>query len=120
LGVGKNGLRYKAGQPLTFTLYAADNSENQYVTKLCRRSGERLASMLTLSWRMIPTCKHGGLPQLRRAAVWHFGWVDPDVFVYWDSSQANPTSGAWLNLSEYKSSQADEALEAGRTRFDPP
>jgi len=45
--------------------------------------------------------------------------VDPDVFVYWDSSQANPQSSIWLNLSEYKSSAADEALEGGRTVFDP-
>ncbi len=43
---------------------------------------------------------------------------DPDVFAYWDSSQANVSSSR-LNLSEYKSAAADKALEAGRTRTDP-
>ena len=45
--------------------------------------------------------------------------VDPDVFAYWDSSQASLTSQGHLNLSEYKSTAADAALEAGRTRSDP-
>ena len=45
--------------------------------------------------------------------------ADPDVFAYWDSSQANISSQGHLNLSEYKSSVADQALEAGRTRSDP-
>jgi peptide/nickel transport system substrate-binding protein len=45
--------------------------------------------------------------------------VDPDVYVYWHSSQADALSPVRLNLSEYKSSQADASLEAGRTRLDP-
>jgi peptide/nickel transport system substrate-binding protein len=45
--------------------------------------------------------------------------VDPDVFVYWDSSQADVLSSNRLNLSEYKSAVADAALEAGRTRTNP-
>jgi hypothetical protein len=44
--------------------------------------------------------------------------VDPDVFVYCDSSQTDPRS-ARLNLSDYQSSTADTSLEAGRTRLDP-
>jgi peptide/nickel transport system substrate-binding protein len=45
--------------------------------------------------------------------------TDPDVFVYWDSSQADVRSSQRLNLSEYKNTTADTALEAGRTRLDP-
>jgi len=45
--------------------------------------------------------------------------VDPDVFAYWDSSQASVSSQGHLNLSEYKSAVTDQALEAGRTRSDP-
>ena len=45
--------------------------------------------------------------------------ADPDVFVYWDSSQADIRSSNRLNLSEYKNPTADAALEAGRTRLDP-
>ena len=45
--------------------------------------------------------------------------VDPDVFAYWDSSQASITSQGHLNLSEYRSLAVDRAIEAGRTRADP-
>ena len=45
--------------------------------------------------------------------------ADSDVFAYWHSSQADPRSQNRLNLSEYKSKVADEALESGRTRVDP-
>lgn len=45
--------------------------------------------------------------------------TDPDVFAYWDSSQANLNSQGHLNLSEYRSDAADQALSAGRTRSDP-
>jgi peptide/nickel transport system substrate-binding protein len=45
--------------------------------------------------------------------------ADPDVFPYWDSSQADQRSTTRLNFSDYKSTTADTALEAGRTRLDP-
>jgi hypothetical protein len=45
--------------------------------------------------------------------------VDPDVFPYWDSSQADIRSGSELNFSEYQNSTADASLEAGRTRLSP-
>jgi peptide/nickel transport system substrate-binding protein len=45
--------------------------------------------------------------------------VDPDVFAYWDSSQASISAPGHLNLSEYKSKVADQALEGARTRVDP-
>jgi ABC-type transport system substrate-binding protein len=44
--------------------------------------------------------------------------VDPDIYAYWDSSQASITSQGHLNLSEYKSAAADQAVEGGRTRAD--
>ena len=44
---------------------------------------------------------------------------DPDVYVYWNSSQADIRSGNRLNFSEFKNTTADTALEAGRTRRDP-
>ena len=43
---------------------------------------------------------------------------DPDVYSYWHSSQVDSNSVSRLNLSEYKSSLVDEALEAGRSRYD--
>jgi ABC-type transport system substrate-binding protein len=45
--------------------------------------------------------------------------ADPDVFVYWDSSQADIRASNRLNFSEYKNATADTSLETGRTRTDP-
>jgi peptide/nickel transport system substrate-binding protein len=118
--VGNGGIRYKDGQPLTFDLYAADDSESQYVTQALKQQ-----------WLAVGVDVHVVLEDdtdLQNTVAFHtydallYGisiGVDPDVFVYWDSSQANPQSSIWLNLSEYKSSAADEALEGGRTVFDP-
>lgn len=44
--------------------------------------------------------------------------VDPDVFAYWHSSQADPRAVSRLNLSDYKSTAGDKSLEAGRSRID--
>jgi peptide/nickel transport system substrate-binding protein len=41
---------------------------------------------------------------------------DPDVYAYWHSSQATDRG---FNLSEYKSAQADDALDSARSRSDP-
>jgi peptide/nickel transport system substrate-binding protein len=41
---------------------------------------------------------------------------DSDVFAYWQSSQATERG---FNLSNYKSSKVDEALDSARSRFDP-
>lgn len=43
---------------------------------------------------------------------------DPDVFAYWHSTQADPRSQSRLNFSNYKSTPADKALEAGRSRVE--
>jgi peptide/nickel transport system substrate-binding protein len=40
---------------------------------------------------------------------------DPDVYAYWHSSQANDRG---FNISGYKSTQADDALEGARSRAD--
>jgi ABC-type transport system substrate-binding protein len=45
--------------------------------------------------------------------------IDPDVFVYWASSQASISATNDLNFSEFKNTTADTALEAGRTRLNP-
>lgn len=41
---------------------------------------------------------------------------DPDVFAFWHSSQATQRG---LNLSDYRSAKADEALDSARMRVDP-
>jgi peptide/nickel transport system substrate-binding protein len=44
---------------------------------------------------------------------------DPDVYVYWHSSQAKPDAKPGFNFSQYSSTKADQSLEDGRSRADP-
>lgn len=115
---GKDGTRYKNGQPLSFNLYAADGHENDVIT-----------SMLKQQWKVLGVDVHvhrqdnsdfNGTVASRSYDALLYGisiGVDPDVFVYWDSSQSHSANGQ--NYSLYSSSAADSALEAGRTRSDP-
>jgi peptide/nickel transport system substrate-binding protein len=118
--LGKNGIRAKDGKPLTFVLSGTNTPEYRYV-----------ASMLKSQWRAIGVDMKVELerPADLQTTLGSHGYeallygisigADPDVFVYWDSSQSDIRSSNRLNLSEYKNTTADTALEAGRTRIDP-
>ncbi|MGC1176622.1 MAG: ABC transporter substrate-binding protein [Candidatus Saccharimonadales bacterium] len=118
--VDKDGYRAKGGQPLTFTLSAADTPEYRSVTRQLQEQWRALGVRLNL--RLLATAdfqttliSHGYDAVLYGISIGQ----DPDVFVYWDSSQADVRSANRLNLSEYKNTTADAALEAGRTRLNP-
>jgi len=118
--VGADGIRTKDGQRLAFRLYAEDTPENR-----------RTAQLLTADWRKLgvdATPVLQSLTDFQTTLEFHtydallYGisiGADPDVFAYWDSSQADIRSTSRLNFSEYKSTAADTSLEAGRTRLDP-
>lgn len=116
---GKDGMRAKNGQKLSFTLTAANNTENQKVAAELRRQWKAVGAEIEVDLQPVDVFS-GSVKNHEYDALLNgitIG-VDPDVFVYWDSSQNNALS-ANLNLSEYKSGMADTALEAGRTRLDP-
>jgi peptide/nickel transport system substrate-binding protein len=118
--VGKGGVRFKDGKPLTFTLTAADTPENRMVTKRLQQQWQALGVRLNVQLQdsndfQNTLTYHSYEAVLNGITI----GVDPDVFVYWDSSQADVRSSHRLNLSEYKNTTADAALEAGRTRIDP-
>lgn len=119
---GPDGIRLKNGdpkKPLEFTLDAQDSPETRMVTGKLREQ-----------WRAVGAAVHVALhdsEDLQPIIANHsydallYGTsigADPDVFVYWDSSQVDPRSNH-LNFSEYKSKAADGALEGARTRIDP-
>lgn len=123
LGWVKNsaGIRYKDGQPLA--LYLSAQSSPNYV---------KVAQYLQQQWAKVGakiTINYYDSSELQSSIIGSHAYdillygisigVDPDVYAYWDSSQASLTSQGHLNLSEYKSPAADTALEAGRTRSDP-
>lgn len=117
---GKNGLRSKAGQPLTFNLVVADTAEYHRVAKQLGQQWRALGVKLNVQFQnpadfQSALVSHGYDAILDGIEI----GTDPDVFVYWDSSQADIRSSNRLNLSEYNNPTADAALEAGRTRLDP-
>lgn len=117
---GHDGLRTKDGQTLEFRLYLQNTPENRSI-----------ARQLTDAWRKIGvhvTVVTQDQSDFQTTLQFHtydallYGisiGPDPDVFAYWDSSQADIRATSRLNFSEYKSANADAALEAGRTRLDP-
>jgi peptide/nickel transport system substrate-binding protein len=118
--IGKDGIRTKAGQPLTFNLSASATPEYQAVTR-----------QLQQQWRALGVNVHVQLQtpaDFQSTLAYHtydavlYGisiGSDPDVFVYWDSSQADIRSANRFNLSEWKNPTVDAALEGGRTRLSP-
>jgi peptide/nickel transport system substrate-binding protein len=120
---GPTGLREKAGKPLSISLFAPDTKEARQVTV-----------MLAAQWKVVgvktivqtqdtqdfqSTLASAGASANYDALLYGISvGVDPDVFVYWDSTQTDPRSTR-LNLSDYKNTTADASLEAGRTRLDP-
>jgi peptide/nickel transport system substrate-binding protein len=116
----KNGVRYKNGQPLSFTLTAANTAENRLVTSMLKQQWSQVGLNLNIQL-LDPVDLLSALNQHNYDAVLtsiSIG-VDPDVFVYWDSAEASIRSNTRLNFSEFSNSSADESLQAGRTRIDP-
>ena len=121
--LGPNGLRVKNGAPLTVKLYFLDNPEYSSVAALLAEQWRavgvdaRLMSQTEADFQGVLSS-----PSDYDYDALLYGisvGIDPDVYVYWHSSQTDPRSSTRLNFSEYKSSAADLALEAGRTRLDP-
>lgn len=115
-----SGMRSKNNQQLTFNLYAQDTPENTNTTRLLARDWSALGV------KAVPVLQSA--TDFQSTLAFHtydallYGisiGVDPDVFPYWDSSQADIRSNSQLNFSEYKNSTADASLESGRTRLDP-
>lgn len=118
--MGKDGIRTKAGQPLTFKLYSQNTSEYTYVTQVLQRQWR--AAGVDVQVYLEQSSDMQNVLALHNYDALLYGvslGTDPDVFAYWHSSQADLRSANRLNFSEYKSEVADKSLEAGRTRSDP-
>lgn len=115
--LGKDGIRVKKKQRLSFTLVAADTIEQRMVTEQLKRQWQDLGAEVTVSVRdddafQATLSGHDYDAVLYGITI----GADPDVFVYWHSSQNDVRADNRLNLSEYESVAANVALEAGRTR----
>lgn len=116
--IGKNNIRYKDGKPLTIVISSADSPEYtnvlRTVKKQWKKVGVDMQSRLESQADFQSTIAYHSYDAVLYGIT--IG-ADPDVYVYWDSSQADIRSSNRLNLSEYKSTAADTALESGRTRL---
>jgi peptide/nickel transport system substrate-binding protein len=118
--MGKDGFRHKAGSKLGFTMVAQNNSEYATVArtldKQWRSVGVDVDVVLEEDTDFQTTLSNHSYDALLYGIS--LG-KDPDVLVYWDSKYADVRAENRLNFSEYKSTVADTALQAGRTRSDP-
>lgn len=118
--VGVDGVRVKNGQRLSFGIYSLDNPDYKSVTnelkKQWREAGVDLQVSLVSAADLQPKLTNHAYDSLLYGI--EVG-ADPDVFPYWDSSQADIRSQNRLNFSEYRNNDADQSLEAGRTRLNP-
>lgn len=112
-------VRQKDQQKLTFTLYAESSPEAATVTRLLQQQWAAVGASVKVELQtadafQITLSEHSYDALLRGISI----GADPDVFVYWHSSQADVLARGRLNFSEYKSPAADEALALARTRTD--
>lgn len=115
---GHDGIRFKDGKPLKFNLTANDAPEYRAVSKLLKQQWRRAGADVQVQLQDIANFQSTLASHQYDAVLYGISiGVDPDVFVYWDSSQADVRSANRLNLSEYKNATADAALESGRTRL---
>jgi peptide/nickel transport system substrate-binding protein len=116
----KTGIRAKGGQPLTFMLMSESTGEYSHVAQVLQQQWRDVGVDAQVSLQPTVDLQTTFIvPHNYDALLYGISLgVDPDVFAYWHSSQADVRSINRLNFSEYKSSTADRALEAGRTRTD--
>jgi peptide/nickel transport system substrate-binding protein len=119
--VGKDGTRQKNGQRLSLTLYAQDSSEYATVARQLQKQWSDIGVDLQVFLKDTSEFQATLSSSVRDYDALLYGisiGKDPDVYVYWDSKNADVRSESRLNFSEYKSGTADAALQAGRTRSD--
>jgi len=117
---GKEGIRHKNNLPLTIRLYSQSNSEYAYVTQRLQEQWRSIGVDVQVFLQQDADFKSTVSNHAYDALLYGVSLgPDPDAYAYWHSSQADVRSAYRLNFSEYKSTQADKSLEAGRSRSDP-
>lgn len=116
---GKDGILVKNNHPLSFTISATNTSEYRMVTAVLKQQWRKIGVNLNIQLQS-PSDFSNTLNNHDYDALLYGISIgpDPDVFVYWDSSQADIRSANRLNFSEYNNPVADQSLESGRTRLD--
>lgn len=117
--LGADGIRQKNGQKLTIKLVTQTGTSYGDVAKQLRQQWRTVGVNLEIQEHDAMTLQQSYIrPRNYDALLYGINvGADPDVYAFWHSSQAaDPGS----NLSAYKSTVADQALESGRTISDMP
>jgi peptide/nickel transport system substrate-binding protein len=119
---GADGIRAKAGKPLELNFVSQNSAEYTTLSKSLKEQWAAVGVKLIGTEELKTSDEIQSVISQRSYDVLLYGvsiGADPDVFAYWHSTQADIRSQGQLNVSEYKSTVADQSLEAGRTRSDP-
>ena len=115
----QNGAWYKDNQKLTFTLTTQKETDYELLATEIKRQLALLGIEVILDLHSQPGFALEILQNHDYGDMLVYGLnlgSDADVYSYWHSSQIDTHSILRLNLAEYRSSTADDALEAGRSR----
>jgi peptide/nickel transport system substrate-binding protein len=116
---GTDGIRSKKKQLLSFTLTYANTAEYRTVARTLQRQWQDIGVRMNEQPLDEASFRSALLSHDYEAVLYGITiGTDPDVYVYWASTQADVRAANRLNLSEYKSTIVDDALGAGRTRTD--
>lgn len=107
--------RVKDNMPLTIDLVSVESGDYPVIMDELKKQWERLGA--TVNTRLVSpndVQQTVLLPRSYDAFVYELELgADPDIFAYWHMSQADPRG---LNLSNYKSTIASEALSSAQLR----
>lgn len=114
---GEDGMRQKKGRQLELRLVTQSSGEFDTVVQKLQQQWERLG--VSIEARVVEPGEFQQnvlTPHDYDILVYQLALGrDSDSYAFWHSSQAQPGR---LNLSEYTSDRADQALESGRTATD--
>jgi peptide/nickel transport system substrate-binding protein len=118
--LGPGGIRTNNNVRLSFSLTVSNTPEYLSVANQLKNYWAKLGVNVTL-YIEDPNDFNTVLQEHSYQAVLYGISIgnDPDVFVYWDGSQAQANSPTRLNLSGWNNSTANIYLEGGRTSLNP-
>ncbi|PLS80951.1 hypothetical protein CYG49_03395, partial [Candidatus Saccharibacteria bacterium] len=114
---GQDGKRAKGGQPLRIAIASVKTGDYPKVVEKLTENWNKIG--ITVQTVLVnPEEVQQDIIAPRSYDVLLYELAiggDPDVFAYWHSSQANSRG---LNLANYNSGKADDALDSARSRFE--
>ncbi|MDQ3094270.1 MAG: peptide ABC transporter substrate-binding protein [bacterium] len=115
-----SGIREKDGKQLKFRLFSQSLAEYALVVQKLQDQWRSIGVEIDAILQPEEDLQTGAIARHDYDALLYGISIGPDsdVYPYWHSSQADPRSPTRLNLSEFKNTAADNALEAGRSRTD--